>query len=475
MKRSRAVTDLQDLYSFKKAKNSAVRGSNVVILEPTSKTDLLYEFEISSQLVVGFGLYSGFIVEGKFEKKGAAQTATWGATEEADNEDMVIQQNWFEHLVKDVDVFHINSEISPHDSPSQADPFLNSFLLAHMHKSTKRHLCPEPCNPGNACSVTFGSWKNADDSDYINYSKLVLGKNLKFRYIPLFKFPFYQSANFVHDDELPRPIPIPAIGNLHIRFYLREGTSHIFKKTDACTSSFRFNLKSINLAVEELILNPLIERSMLTSKKRINYAGVTKLGMAHNIATGIFSYTAKLNKIYLPQGLFIFCLPKTVIPGTYTYQDYADYVFLRHNIKSVGVYFGGKSFYTKTPTPFDWNYLTADNKQYFDHLNSPPFGVRMDSSLVQYSNLEGGGSASPYPHIYIDLTQGSPGSRLITENDDGSIVQNREFLDVALQFKHPGTVNATYYVYYFYTDYNVILDMNLKRFTNVYNNTKLTI
>jgi len=119
--------------------------------------------------------------------------------------------------------------------------------------------------------------------------------------------------------------------------------------------------------------------------------------------------------------------------------------------------------------------LTSNNKHFFDYIIRPPFGVRMDSPFINYALLKNGGEKSLYPHMYIDLTQGKAHTRLITDNDDGSNVQNKEFVDVALQFKNRGTVDGTYFVYYFYTNYNVILDMNAKRFLNIYNITKLTV
>ena len=483
MKRSH-TPDRDGTLAFRHAKNSHVKGSNVVILEPTARTETLYEFELNSTQVVNFGPQTGFIVEGVFQKKENADGSAWAACPIADASSLLIQTNWFEHLIKQIDIFHVNSEISPHDVPLQADPYLNSYLLAHMHKSIKKYLCPEPCNPGNATNVEKTEWRvgAAEDTDYSNYIQHVLGKNkIAFRYIPLFKFPFYQGANFVLDKELPQPLPIPAIGGLHIRLYLKDGAKDggmplIFKRTGgALTAKYRFKIDSILLSLEELKLNPTIEKSLLTSKKRIAFNGVTKLGMAHNIPNGVFSYTAKLNKIYLPEGLFIFCLPKSVTPDTYNYTNFAELVFEKHQIKSVQVYFGGKQFYSKSPTPNDLEYLYSTNHHYFSHMNNPPFGIKQDPDLIKYNLLIGGADNSPYPHVYIDLTQGGPDTRLIPDNDDGSIIQGKEFLDVAIQFTTAVAGDKTYYVYYFYTDKNVILDMNAKRFQNVYNNTKLTV
>lgn len=475
MKRSYSGAVLQTANTFKNASKLSTKGSNVVLLEPTSKTDKCFEFELSSTQIVAFGLYTGFIIEGVFQKKAAGENATWVACEEADAQTVVVQRNWFEHTLKGTDIFHINSEISPHDVPNQADAALHGYLLDHMHPSTKKFLCPEPCNPGNASSMTKEGWKVNATSKWVEYSKSIFNGPIKFRYIPLFKFPFYQGANFVLDKHPFENVPIPAIGNLHIRMYFMDNPNKIFRKTDANTNSFRFNLTSVNLAIEEMRYNPNIEKQLLSSKKAITFHGVTKLGMAHNIPVGVHSYTAKLNKVYLPQGLFIFCLPKSVIPGTYNYSSFNDMVFQNHNIKNVTAYFGGKPFYSKSPTPYEIGTLTSNNKAFFDHIKNPPFGITQDFDRMEYDYIKDGGLESPYPHIYVDLTQGSADSRLFTENIDTTLIQNKEFLDVALQFNATGAQDQTYYVYYFYTDINVILDMNAKRFINVYNNTKLTV
>ena len=478
MKRRHSENESQTARTFRNVSRLPVKGSNVVILEPTSKTDKLYEFELNSTQVVNFGLYSGFIIEGVFEKKTAEDGAVWEKCDEEDITQVSVQANWFEHIVKEIDIFHVNSEISPHDAPLQADAYLNSYLLAHMHPTTKKFLCPEPCHPGNATSHTKTGWKMGEDSDWRSYAAHIFKNNpIKFRYIPLFKFPFYQKANFIMDNDSFEPLPIPSIGPLQIRFYLKDNFNAIFKRVGGNTDVYRFRLISINLALEELRLNPTIEKSLMVSKKRMEFYGITKLGMAHNIPQGVFTYTAKLNKIYLPQGLFIFCLPKSVIPGNYDYVNFADNVFLNHFIKSVSVYFGGKVFYSKSPTPHDLGSISSNNKHFFDHLSSPPFGVKQDPDKVSYELIKDGGSheESPYPHVYIDMTQGTPNTRLCTENGDSNIIQGKELLDVAIQFRNPGAADATYFVYYFYTDKNVDLDLNAKRFINIYNNTKLTV
>lgn len=454
-----------------------VKSTNVVALEPITKTDTLYEFELGSSEILGFGLYSGFLIEGQFETKAAGDAATWTECTAAESAKVAVQSNWFEHLIKDINVFHVNAEINPHDVPLNADAFLHTYLLAYMDHFTKLFLCPEPCNPGNATSTEKTGWQVSTTSDYTKYANTIFGKPVKFRFIPMFKFPFYQSSNFVMDGKKPTCLPMPIVGNMYVRLYLKNDLTNIFKKITQNTASYRFNLKSIKLMVEEMRLSPTAEKQFLGQKKPIEYAGVTKLGMAHNIPGGVFSYTAKINKIYLPEGIFIFCLPKSVIPGTFTFESTTtSSVFLDHKLKKVDVYFGGKPFYSKTPTPYDLEVNLSNEKIFFDHLIAPPFGVCQNPTLATFANLENAGALSPFPHVYIDLTQGSPESRLITTNDTGTIIQNKEFLDTILQFGGDGpNTDATYFIYYFYTDANIVFDSNSKRFVNVYNNSKITV
>lgn len=455
-----------------------VKGTNVVALEPITKTDTLYEFELGSAEILGFGLLTGFLVEGQFETLATTENATWAVCPAAEKTKVSVQSNWFEHLIRDINVFHVNAEINPHDVPLNADAFLHTYLLAYMDQFTKLFLCPEPCNPGNATSSNKDGWKVSTTSDYTTkYAPAIFGKEVKFRYIPMFKFPFYQSANFVMDAKKPTALPMPIIGNMYVRLYLKNDLTKIFKKIDGNAAKYRFNIKSIKLMVEEMRLSPTAEKQFLSLRKPIEFAGVTKLGMAHNIPAGVFSYTAKLNKIYLPEGIFIFCLPKTVIPGTFEYStSTTDAVFLEHKLQKVEVYFGGKTFYSKSPTPFDLNVDLSNEKIFFDHLISPPFGVHQNPALATFSNLENGAALSAFPHVYINLTQGNSESRLVTNNDSGSGIAQKEFLDTILQFGGTGpNTNATYFIYYFYTDTNVCFDTISKRFTNVYNNSKITV
>ena len=451
-----------------------IKGTNIVALEPTTKTETLYEFELGSTEVLGFGLYSGFMVDGQFETQATANDA-WTVCGADEATKVTVQPNWFEHMVKQIDVFHINAEINPHDVPVTADAFLNSYLLAYMDHFTKMFLCPEPCNPGNAVTVEKEGWRATATSDYAKYAKHIFGKEVKFRYIPLFKFPFYQSPNFVLDGKKPTALPMSLIGSLHIRLYLKDDCTKIFKKIDGNNANYRFKIKSIQLMVEEMRMGPTAEKQFTNQRRQLEFAGVTKLGMAHNIPTGIFTYTAKINKLYQPEGIFICCLPKSVVPGTYDFKDYVDQVFLEHRIKSVDVYFGGKPFYSKKPTPYDLGAGLSDEKIFFDHLIAPPFGVFQKPSLLDYAKMQNGSKLSAYPHVYIDLTQGRPDSRIIPTNDPGTIVQNKDFLEVVMQFDTQGpNTNGTYFVYYFYTDSNIVFDPHAKRFLNVYNNTKIT-
>jgi hypothetical protein len=80
------------------------------------------------------------------------------------------------------------------------------------------------------------------------------------------------------------------------------------------------------------------------------------------------------------------------------------------------------------------------------------------------------GSASAYPHVYINLCNFADKSRLVPANQDGSILSKNADLDIQIKFGSGGaSENVTYFFYLFYTDVNQMLDLKSKTFSSPYN------
>jgi len=115
------------IQSFKNAGKMPCKGSNVVVYEPTSKSSQLFEFQLNSAQIPQFGVHTGFLIEGAFQKQDG--TAAWTACTIDNAANVVVAPNWFDFIIKDIDIFHVNSEISPDDVPTQAKPMHFFWLI----------------------------------------------------------------------------------------------------------------------------------------------------------------------------------------------------------------------------------------------------------------------------------------------------------------------------------------------------------
>ena len=295
-------------------------GTEIVTIEPSTKSDTVFEFDLPNNATLLFGPNSGFVVKGIFEKQNADKS--WDVVPAADFATVVLQPNWFENAIKSIDVFHNNTQLKAHDVPRYSDTFVNSYLYAHMHPEIKKCLCPEPCNTGNGIPTKPNSWVGSDaNSEWAKYSKTIYNNNsLKFRYIPPFTFPFYQESNFCRAGRPPAALPMPVLGKVSIIMTIKDSMSALFAKADGVTKEYRFSLEYIKLVVEEARLNPAYEKTYLSQKNVLAYEGITHFGLAENITSGVMSHRCRFQDVYMPEGIFIFALPKTVLGGNFQYN-----------------------------------------------------------------------------------------------------------------------------------------------------------
>ena len=379
--------------------------------------------------------------------------------------------NWFEMLIKSVDVFHNNQRISASDEARFIPAHLNAMLYAYMEPTAKKLLCPQPVHPGYCVPVNKDSWK-LDAEPYNSYAKQVFtGDKIFFDYVPNFQFPFYQGSNFLTDGSAPRMVPMQTLGKLSVRFSLFDKQDHIFRNKANHTKKYRFVFDAFNLILEEARLAPTFERTLLSAKKQLAYPGVTRLQLVESIPGGTASFKTRFQDICMPESLFIFCLDKQVASGTYKFSTSTkENVFLPHNISSIDLSFDGKRFSLKEPHLGNIGDDSLDSKTLFDHLAAPPFGVNLDSAVATYTKLRQGGENSAYPHIYIPLVHYSGDkNRLIPAMDDGSCVSKRADLNIDFKFaRNNSTENAVYVIYAIYTDVAIILDLKNKYFMSPY-------
>jgi hypothetical protein len=462
-----------DLPTWQQYKQQRLLGTNYVVIEPNNQLvdePTQVEFEINNFAPLLFGPMSKFQIQGHFETR-ATDNDEWDGPAAADASSVLLAPNWFEMLIKSVDVFHNNQRISASDEARFIPAHLNAMLYAYMEPTAKKLLCPQPVHPGYCVPVNKDSWK-LDAEPYNSYAKQVFtGDKIFFDYVPNFQFPFYQGSNFLTDGSAPRMVPMQTLGKLSVRFSLFDKQDHIFRNKANHTKKYRFVFDAFNLILEEARLAPTFERTLLSAKKQLAYPGVTRLQLVESIPGGTASFKTRFQDICMPESLFIFCLDKQVASGTYKFSTSTkENVFLPHNISSIDLSFDGKRFSLKEPHLGNIGDDSLDSKTLFDHLAAPPFGVNLDSTVATYTKLRQGGENSAYPHIYIPLVHYSGDkNRLIPAMDDGSCVSKRADLNIDFKFaRNNSTENAVYVIYAIYTDVAIILDLKNKYFMSPY-------
>jgi len=450
----------------------ALLGSNYISVDPTTKiveTPVQVDFDLPNKEPLLFGPMSKFRIKGSFQKFPDGGTA-WANVPAEDVANVLLQPNWFEHLVKECSIFSSNNRVSNSSELRYISPYVNSYLAHNMDPIAKKILFPQKCHPGYCNPKPGGNWSLASEA-WKDYAKSVFtGEAIEFDYIPLFVFPFYQNANWMIDGEVPRIVPTPAMGRMQIRFTFTDSQSHIFRKPAVNKAKYRFCFTEFYLVLEEARLSQAYSNSLKNSKRLLGFPGVTRIQLVEPIPDSSSTYRTRFQSIFLPEALFIFCLNKSVSNGTYKFSAVdTNYVFTPHNISSVDLSFDGKRFSLKEP--FIGNILNdeLDSKQLFDHLANPPFGIRQDPAGLTYDNVNEGCKNTPYSHVYLSLVTGPDGQRLIPALDDGSCIRQKSDLELDIKFtKDNSQSNAIYVIMAIYTDVNVVFDVKNQRFTSPY-------
>lgn len=454
----------------KNVKNQALHGVEMLTIQPTTSSPEVYEYDLPTNSLVLFGPASGFLVKCSLEKENADKT--WDPIPLADATSVCLQPNWFEHLIKDVGVFQNNTRLNCNDVPRSADPFLNTYLFAHMHSEIKKGLFPEPQNPGRCVGLDKDDWDlTNEDGQWRKYAKQVFGKNkLWFRYVPAFTFPFYQQTNFSVDGRPPAAIPMPLVGKMTISVYLKDNTDIVFMKTAGNTGKYRVKIESMELVVEEARCKVQFEKQFLSGKKLFFYEGLTRNAIAENIAAGDLNHRCHFQSVAMPEGVFICALPKAAVNGTYKCGLPKDVVFEKHNIKSVEIKFGNMPLAIKYPKYGDFRQHIMEIKSFIEHNENPPFGVLQDPLAVNFENIYEGGDNTVYPHVYMYLCPSGRETRIVPIGDDGQTTSKMQDIDINMSFETGGaTANVVYLIYIFYTDVNMMFDMNTRQMSPYYN------
>lgn len=451
----------------------ALLGSNYISVDPTSKiteTPIQVDFDLPKKEPLLFGPMSKFRIKGAFQKWPENGTA-WANVPAEDVTSVLLEANWFDHLVKECVIFYENYRVASSSELRHISPFINSYLYHNMEPLAKKLLCPQKCHPGWCNPKPDGKWNLAAQAWKDYAASVFTGDAIEFDYVPLFLFPFYQNSNFMIDGEVPRLLPTPAMGRMQIRFTFTDSQSHIFRKPDTNKAKYRFCFTEFSLILEEARLSSAYAASLRNSKRLLAFPGVTRIQLVEPIPDSSSTYRTRFQSIYLPEALFIFCLNKSVSNGTYKFSASGDthYIFTPHNISSVDLSFDGKRFSLKEPHIGNILNDELDSKQLFDHLANPPFGIRQDPVGLTYNSISEGCKNTPYSHVYLSLVTGPDRQRLIPALDDGSCIRQKADLELDIKFTGSNSQsNAIYVIMAVYTDVNVVFDAKNQRFTSPY-------
>ena len=446
-----------------------LQGMDYVIVDPNTKIDKVpsqADFDLPNKESLLFGPMSKFRVEGTFQKL-EENTTEWAALGVGDAAHVLLAPNWFEMLIKEVSVFHNNFRVASSSELRHITPFINAYLLHNMDTTAKNLLCPQDCHPAYCLPKPDGTWA-IDQAAYTDYAKHAFKEGpINFDYTPLFMFPFYQGTN-----SIPRILPAPAMGRIQIRFAFTDSQDHIFRKKTPLTNKnkYRFSFKEFSLVLEEARLATPVARQLEHSKKPLAFPGVTRIQLVEQVPGSSTTYRTRFQDVLLPEGLFIFCLDKSVASGTYKFSTATNTkVFANHNISSVDMSFDGKRFSLREPHFGTFLRDVMDSKQLFDHLAYPPFGIRQNTDNLKVRNIADGFINTPFPHLYISLVNGPDRNRIIPALDDGSCINKKADFEIEFKFTEENApANQLYCIFAFYTDINVIFDPKTRHFSSPY-------
>jgi hypothetical protein len=426
------------------------------------------EFTLKEDEIFSFGPQSRFLITGQFQKKSG--NGEWTPCVKADGAKVTLIPNWFEMFIKDLDIFHGNTKVVSSGEDRFVSQYINAWKYNYMNTSQKKLLCPEPSHCGNGVPSTLTGWTNDEGSEWRKYADTIFlgaGKNFTFSWIPLDTQPFFQYANYFQNGMMPKVLPMPILSQLLIRFNFIDNQANLFKiVTENPTNLFRFVLKDFRYVGEHLRLNKSFQNSILNRRSLLHFPGVTRIIQQEIIPAESAAYKSVIQKVPFPEGFVIFCLPKDVSTGNYSYANSTDgTVFVKNNITKVSFAYGDETFFLTEPNLGNIKDPIIESKIFTDMLMSAPFGLKVDPDKITLETVHDGFESGPFPMVYVNLTNfGDKYSRVIPFLNDGSCLNKNNDLSITMNFTAAtgSATGVTYYICLFYTDINLILDLKKK-------------
>lgn len=426
------------------------------------------EFELrDNEEVWGMGPNTRFKVRGQFQcmlpAKDGQPATDWTPCGKADLDKVVVAPNWFDACLKQIEMFHGNSKMNSSNEVRYVGAYLNAWKYNYMNKEQKKLLCPQACSPGYGVPNKLNGWTFDEGSEWVtDYGlKVFTGATIQFDYIPLDMAPFFQNSNYLENEQ--KILPMPLLDKITVRFLFHDDLSSIFFIKPDNPKRYRFYFQEISLVVEKLKLSIPTKNAILNKRGKLDYVGVTRILKTENINATDLIHKAKIQGMLLPEGMFIFALPKKVLNGSFTYQGSKGNVFSPHNIKQIEFKYGELNFFITRPNIGMFQEDVIESKLFNDYMTAAPFGLNMDPDKVLMESIDDGWSKTPYPHFFINFCNYGDKTRIVPFLNDGSMLKNENDMELNFTFDDGGApADVTFILYYYYTDNNLTLDTSHK-------------
>jgi hypothetical protein len=465
--------DFPPVPKWRNGSSQKVIGSELVTTEasnivgtPTSPKCM--EFIIRSEDVLSFGPNSRFKVKGKFQVR-RTPTGEWENCTPADGALVCVIPNWWEMMLKDFEIWHGHTKIASSDEGRFVMQYLNTFRYCFMNEEQKKILCPEPVHPGNGIPTKLDQW-NHNGKEWLDYAKLLFeeNKSVEFTWTPLDSQPFFQFCNYLQDHNVQKILPMPLLDRLLIRVNFIDDGKNIFQvkipKPADPTPEFRFQLQDFKVVTERLRLNKAFQTSLLKTPKTWPYPGLTRFIQSEIIPNQSTMYKCTIQKVAMPEGLVIFCLPKDVSTGNYEYKNKPnDNVFQKHNIEKLSFAYNNEVFYMTEPNIGTFRDPIIESKCFYDMLWCPPLGLKTNHKLITPDVVHDGFEKTPYPMVYVNFTNFGSNSRIVPFLNTGNCLAMDSDLEINFTFTtERSTPDVHYFICFYYTDTNLTLDVKKK-------------
>ncbi len=460
--------------NWRKTSQYKVLGSEFEIIKsrnPLEEIPQAVEFEITSDDFWSLGLGTKFNIIGQFQYRTAAHgndpAGAWTPIPATEADKVIVAPNWFDFLLKEIDIFHNNAKINVSNEGRFVFPFLNCWKYNYMHPDQKKKLCPMKEHPGNGVPSKVGNagWSLTAESEWQKYAPYIFcAKSINFTYVPMDLPPLFQNTSYFEGEETQKVLPMPILGPLLIRFNFIDHQENIFKKKTGNTNEYKFVFTKFELEAEKLRLSKPYFNSLINKKGLFNYQGLTKVMKAESIPNSSTTFISTIQKTPFPEGMFIFAIPKSTLSGLNKYaSNTTQNVFDLHNISKITFTYGDEVFFLKEPHIGQINNQIIESKIFSDYMYSPPFGMKMDPTKITLNEIKNGAVNTPYPCAFINLCNFGDKSRIVPILSDGSIMGKDLDLQIKFEFQEGGSTNdVAYIIYLYFTDVNLVLDTRTK-------------